>query len=338
MKKAIAFLMIFTLLFAFCACGGTTVDPTTASDEAVTPGNAAEVTPDNVTDITAQSTDEFSTSAAQNELPVLENYTLVADETKNKNNFVFTGTKEDVLTCNKAVIINSDGTTEMAFSFAEDGSAITMQSVQPGGNKYSALIEFDEQGRVTGVFNGSGTYSTYEYTDNTCLLQAFYADGVLHDQRTYFYDENDRTQRIERADSIGVYETYVYSYNEDGTTANLLVENETGKVLYEYGYDENKNLISTRIEQNGSFYALQEFTYDANGKRVTQSVRMDENASTVLDSDYAYTNEYAADGTYLGTIQTDTAIERTVASAAYGYVTTQYPHYADFINEHFMTY
>ncbi len=338
MKKAIAFLMIFTLLFVFCACGETTVEPTTASDEAVTLGNAAEVTPGNVTDITAQSADEFSTSAAQNELPVLENYTLVADETKNKNNFVFTGTKEDVLTCNKAVIINSDGTTEMSFSFAEDGSGMTMQSVQADGNKYTALIEFDEQGRVTGLFNGSGTYSTYTYTDQTCLLQAFDAEGALHDQRTYFYDENERTQRIERADEIGVYEKYLYTYNEDGTTASLHVENESGYLDYTYSYDENQNLISTRIEQNGSFYALQEFTYDANGMRVTQSVRMDENTSTVLDSDYAYANEYAADGTYLGTIQTDTAIERTVASAAYGYVTTQYPHYADFINEHFMTY
>lgn len=346
MKKTIALLMIFTLLFALCACGETSTEPTAVTDNAVTTGDVAQVTPGNVPAVTsgdaqettAQTADEFTTSAADTTLPVLENYTLVAVETENKSNFVFAGVKEAVQTCNKAVIINADGTTEMSFSFAEDGSGMTMQSLQTDGNKYTALIEFDEQGRVTGLFNGSGSYSTYEYTENTCLLTAFTADGNLQDQRTYYYDENDRTQRIERADSIGIYETYIYTYNEDGTTASLFVENETGKVLYKYGYDENKNLISVRIEQNDMFYALQEFSYDANGKRITQTVRRDETAATILDSDYSYANEYDANGTYLGTIQTDNAIDRTVASASYGYVTTQYPHYAEFIREHFMTY
>ena len=92
MKKTVAFLLTFILILSCCACGKTTqetTDPTTANSENVTPA-----------DVTQQSVsggDVVISAQGESDLPVLENYTLVAEQTDDKNNFVFVGETADTL-------------------------------------------------------------------------------------------------------------------------------------------------------------------------------------------------------------------------------------------------
>ena len=343
MKKIIAFLMIFTLLFAFCACGETTVEPTdaTADGETVTPADVSDTHSnsdgDSVTQAAAVNT--TANADASENIPVLEDYTLVAEQTKMKDNFVFTGEKEATLTCNHIVMVESDGTTEMALTFAEDGSGLTMYSLQSDGEIYTTQVEFDEEGRLTAVYNGSGSYSIYEYTADTCRLQTFDAEDALQDERTYYYDANGNTERVERGDADGIYEKYFYTYNEAGQAVQLRVENQSGYALYAHTYTENNLIQTTRIEQNGEFYILQEYTYDEHGNRATLNTYQNEDRTpNVLDVNVLYANEYSADGVYLGTVEKGVLNNKIYISVSYGYETTQYPHYAEFVDTYFMTY
>ena len=357
MKKIISLFLICVMLIAFCACGDKQVEPTDPTTEAVsqsisdgnaTDGNAtAEAeTESGTTAATDATTQQFIEVATQNvsdvaeaTLPALEDYTFVAQETKNVTNYTFEGEKKSTKTCNKIVMVNDDGATQLSVSFAEDGSGLTVFTLNPDGTKYTTLARFDRLGRLVGIFNGSGAYSDHVYgADNTCVLQAYDANGILLDYRKYYYDDNEVTYKVERGDGQDVHETYIYSNDAGGRTTSLRVENDTGYILYDYLYDEHGNAVSRRIEQNNAFYGLQLYTYDASGNRTSYSFRNDENGPHELDMTVNYNNVYDADGTYLGTAEVDSVTGEVYIAVAYDYVETQYPHYAEFLENHFMTY
>lgn len=350
MKKFISLFLVFALLTVLCACGEQNAEPTDPQQEQtqlITDSDAVTTEKQEEASLTTEAAsseknDENATTATAAELtadiPVLEDYTLVAEDTKTKNNFVFEGEKEQTQTCDKIVMVNKDGATEIAFSFAADGSALTAYTFQPDGSKYSSLIEFDKQGRLSGIFNGSGSYSIYTYADNTCVLEAYDADKTMIDKRVYYYNDKEQTERVERGDEESGTEIYMYTYNENDQLVSLRVENNTGYIVYDSSYTEDKSLKTTRIEQNNEFYALQVYTYDENGRLATYTIRNDENAEHWADVTVNYHNVYAEDGTYLGTSEVDSQSQEVYITVAYDYVQTEYPHYADFIETHYMKY
>lgn len=348
MKKIISLFLICIMMSALCACGEKQPDPTEPVTEEATQqisdGNAAD---EKITDGDATTQEpasyEFVTKApvqvTEPTIPVLEDYTFTAEKTENTKNFVFAGETAPTQTCNRIVLTNEDGATEFAVSFAEDGSALTVYSLEPGDKKFNTLAEFDEQGRLVSIKNGSGSYSVYTYTDNTCVLKAYTAEDELQDMRTYYYNANEQTERVERGDEDGVYEIYYYSYTEDGKPASLRVENQTGYVFYQYTYNENGDVDRIRIEQNNEFYCWQIYTYDENGKKDSYLYRKNENPeeSHPYDMDILYYNQYDAQGTYIGTAEVDTATNEVYLTVAYDFITTDYPHYAKFINDYYAT-
>ncbi len=354
MKKIISLFLTCLMMLAMCACGEKQPDPsdpaTQSTSQNISDGNATDgdvtdavSTPTTEPDATTQQFSEVVTQnvsdVADATLPVLEDYTFTAQETKNVTNYTFEGEKKNSKTCNKIIMVNDDGATQLSVSFAEDGSGLTVFTLNPDGTKYTTLARFDRQGRLVGIFNGSGAYTDYIYeSDNTCVMQAYDADGNLLDYRKYYYDDNEITQKVERGDGQDILETYDYVNDAGGKTTAIRIENDTGYILYEYQYDEQGNAISRRIEQNNSFYGLQLYTYDANGKRTSYSFRNDENGPHELDMTVNYNNVYAADGTYLGTAEVDSVTGEVYIAVAYDYVETQYPHYAEFLENHFMTY
>ncbi len=349
MKKVIAFLMIFALLLAFCACGETTVDPTEAvSQEAtqnISDGNVANGTiTDGDSATQEQQSYEFATSTpvqkTEPTIPVLEDYTFTAEKTDNTENFVFAGETAQTQTCNRIVLTTEKGVTEIAVSFAEDGSALTVYTLEPGDKKFNTLAEFDEQGRLVSIKNGSGSYSVYTYTDNTCVLKAYTAEGTLLDMRTYYYNEDELVERVECSDEQSIYETYYYEHTEDDKIASLRVENSSGYVLYQYTYNAAGKTDRIKIEQNNEFYCWQIYTYDENGKRDSYLYRKNENPeeSHPYDMDILYYNQYDEQGTYIGTAEVDSVTNEVYLTAAYDFITTNYPHYAEFISSHYATY
>lgn len=347
MKKYISLFLILTLLTAFCACGETVEEPTEpmqSQTQQLTDGDAAtQFAPS--TSEAAEQTAAPTTAAVQPptelpeiDIPAIEEYTLVAEETRTKSGFVFEGKKESTLTCNKIVMINKDGTTEFSISFAEDGSGLSIYTLEPDGTRYKTIAEFDRQGNLVGIFNGSGSYSSYTYADKTCVLKAYDAENTLIDMRTYYYNDKDLTERVERGDEEGVYEHYYYTYDENDRNTSLRVENDTGYILYESAYNEDGDLLSTRIEQNNEFYGLQVYTYDENGKKESYTFRNDEKAPHWADVTVYYHNVFDQDGTYLGTSEVDSQTQEVYISVAYDYVQTEYLHYAEFIKAHYMKY
>lgn len=353
MRKFISILMICTILFAFCSCNenqSETTEPLTEGDSQVvadnseiSDGNASDSDVHSATDAVQQPSEEIATLnndvLSEVTIPAVEDYTFLAEDTNNKTNFIFEGEKKSTQTCNKIIMTTPEGATQLSISFASDGSGLTVYTLEPNGDKYTTLARFDKQGRLVGVFNGSGAYSDYTYgDDNTCVLQVYDAEGVLLDHRKYYYDDNNVTQRVEIWDGQDIVETYNYVSDDSGKIVSLRVENSTGYILYEYQYAENGMVASRRIEQNDVFYALQTYTYDNNSKRLTYTIRNDEKAPHYLDKTVQYNNVYDDDGTYLGTAEVDSETGEVYIAVAYDYVETDYPHYAEFIQDHFVEY
>ena len=357
MKKLSSLIFILTIILAFCACTKMQTEQTDPSDEVISTGDTVVDESNEETDTEAtnefvsetESTDSAThpTNEAESQitdtsvsatLPIAEQYTFTAELTKNKPNFVFEGEKKQTLTCNKIIMKNKDGVTELAISFAEDGSGLTVFMLSPDGTKNTTLARFDKDGRLVGIFNGSGAYTDYTYGDHTCIQQSYDANGVQFDYRKYYYDENEITKKVERGDGTNISETYDYTVDSEGKVTSLRVKNDTGYLLYEYTYNEQGLAERRRIEENDTFYGIQLYTYDENGKRDSYSFRNDENGPHELDITVYYNNVYDADGTYLGTAEYDSETGEVYIAVAYDYVTTEYPHYSQFLEDHFMTY
>ena len=354
MKKLFSFILILSLLTAFCACNQTGVEPTDPTDAA--PEASVLQDDETVTDASAVQNDADATEIAGTEqastvakpenseryaIPDMAQLALEPDKAENKKNFTFTGEKEVVQAVCKMLVLTEDGLAQYAVDFAGDGSNLTISTLEPDGTDYHTVVEFDEQGKMIAIVNGSGNHSEYIYSENTCELRAYDADDALIDRRIYYYpnEEYRNANRVERMDENGtVLETYEHTYNEDGLELSRRVENASGYVLYNFTYNQDNKLERIRIEQNNKFYAFQIYTYDENGKRDTYLYRNDEFEDHPFDMTILYNNVYAADGTYMGCTQYDSVTDEIYISAAYEYTTTEYPHYAAFIAQHYATY
>lgn len=355
MKKIIISLLLFCLMFTLCSCGEDqqdVTDPATdsvseqteaVSDTQVTEQNVSE-TETNTADVSESSTEAQTLPENTDDLfenatiPSVESYTLTAEAVQAKANFAFKGEKKTTQTCNKIVFSNDDGITQVSFAFAEDGSGMRVVMESPDGTATETVVAFNEDGDVSDITNGSGSYSNYFYKENQTEMLAYDADGALMDRRIYYMNEKGLTERVERLEGDVVLETYVYTANELDKVQSLRVENSTGYLLYEYTYNEKGELTETRIEQNNMFYGRQVYTYDEQGNRASYTIRNLEEGEHEMDITVYYNNVYAQDGTYLGTSEVDSASGKVYISVAYDYIETQYPHYADFVKEHYATY
>ncbi|MBQ6863320.1 MAG: hypothetical protein IJO14_03680 [Clostridia bacterium] len=358
MKRIVSIFLTCIMLFVLSSCGEQVTEPTDSVNEptqqAISDGDVMQTTSEvttesasepvattaSVTELPsdAETATTVASSSEEATLPVLEEYTFVGDSTKNVANYTFEGEKIATKTCNKIIMKNDDGATQLSISFAEDGSGLTVFTLNPDGTKYTTLARFDKDGKLVGIFNGSGAYTDYTYGNNTCVQQVYDANGVQIDYRKYYYDENEITQKVERGDGTQISEVYNYTVDAEGKVVSLRVENDTGYLLYEYTYNEQGLAERRRIEENDTFYGIQLYTYDENGKRDSYSFRNDENGPHELDMTVYYNNVYDADGTYLGTAEYDSVTGEVYIAVAYDYVTTDYPHYAQFLEDHFMTY
>ncbi len=366
MKKNIVFLLLFCLLVSLCSCTQQQIEPTdavsestsesvthaddsvsSATDPETQPTDAVTTQTDSVsttenttnnTDVTTggeQSSDSLFENAT---IPAVENYTLQADEVKAKDGFVFKGEKKTTQICNKIVFSTSDGIMQVSFSFAPDGSKMRVLTEDPTGTRTQSIISFNENGDIFDITNGSGQFSNYFYRDNLVEMLAYDASGNLIDKRIYHKNANDQVEYVERSDAEGSVETYKYTLGENGLAQSLRIENETGYLLYEYTYDEYDRLICTRIEENNQFYAKQLYTYDEHNNKASYTIRNLDAGIHESDVTVLYNNVYANDGTYLGTSEVDSVSGEVYISVAYGYGETEYPHYAEFVEDHYATY
>ena len=177
------------------------------------------------------------------------------------------------------------------YVYSEDESRV--EKITKGS--YATLVEYNEDGTVaktTYVFmwNGAPDYSSdYTVTDYT------YTDGVL---TSYTETKNYNWRDPETSE-------YALSYNEDGTVAEVTVDNRK----YAYEYEDGKLVKETYSYYDQWAYPepgyvseyIKEFEYDENGNCVTETKYNAYQNPPVAQSgvDYFYDLNVEADSVYV---------------------------------------
>ncbi len=206
--------------------------------------------------------------------------------------------------CVKMVMYDEEGNVSIEeatqYEYNEEGEVLHSEQVgsysdgsvyKEVRNEYNDQISwvyYDENGEV--LFE---IISEYEYDENgNVLSKKNYHDGVLSDESIYVVVEDEWGDRAYEQMYIGYLEDgakEVYEYNEHGDNVREIAYDAEGNIVYEYryeyGYDENDNIIWEKI------YDGERLTYEATYVVIE------------TEEEYIYymssTSEYAEDGSKL---------------------------------------
>lgn len=244
------------------------------------------------------------------------------------------------------------GGVEVRYSYDEEGNRIQM-SDKTGINKYeydklnrlirkiypdgkSIEYEYDQEGNVIKVKDPSGYVTQYKYDKMNRLEEVITSDGSTR----YSYDENGNVKSIEYPNKL----KFEYEYDSRNllkglvVTARDVVRNEIDKYYtpssvieqgggtstyiykYEYGYDDNGNMIYKQepigrteykydevgrvAEVKDRFGRLTRYEYDNVGNRIKEIVEVptgisrDSLNSEGLNIRYDYGEVYSVEKTY----------------------------------------
>lgn len=244
------------------------------------------------------------------------------------------------------------GGVEVRYSYDEEGNRVQM-SDKTGINKYeydklnrlirkiypdgkSIEYEYDQEGNVIKVKDPSGYVTQYKYDKMNRLEEVITSDGSTR----YSYDENGNVKSIEYPNKL----KFEYEYDSRNllkglvVTARDVVRNEIDKYYtpssvieqgggtstyiykYEYGYDDNGNMIYKQepigrteykydevgrvAEVKDRFGRLTRYEYDNVGNRIKEIVEVptgisrDSLNSEGLNIRYDYGEVYSVEKTY----------------------------------------
>ena len=135
---------------------------------------------------------------------------------------------------------------------------VAQTTTDPKGNTTTKI--YDKAGRLHQVISGGDT-TTYEYYPNGNRMTATYPNGV---ESHYTYYSDSRLQSLAHIRGNTYISTYTYGYDGNGNMS--VIADQNGMTMYEY---DALGRLAMAEEPDGR---VVEYTYDAAGNRLTETV------------------------------------------------------------------
>ena len=211
---------------------------------------------------------------------------------------------------------------ERAVDYSYDANG-NISSVQANGQEYNYNYTSADADKIASVLVGETTIVSYEY-DGDKIEKITYANG---DEVIYTYNSLDKIEMVEyNKGDLSAFETYEYTYNDDGLLDNVLIWSMDAGYFYTYDEDENVirvdfkylddtvsphvyRTILTITEDDNSDETIG-FGYEFGNIKLDYSITSSDNATTITLENVA--NEQSPYGIFEKTTETD-ELGRTVS-------------------------
>ena len=164
---------------------------------------------------------------------------------------------------------------EEKYVYAEDGSYVVHATYS---NDDEEQTNYDTQGRKIRQHTknkNSNRESLYEYTYDT-------AGNLVHEFHRYAFEDEEGVEQA-------ITTTTSCSYNENGQLLSLKTTDKNGETTRkeEYTYDEAGHKIKEEISYDGLSWNFRTYTYDEEGKLLTEH----HNGETIDTTTYSYNDD-----------------------------------------------
>lgn len=165
----------------------------------------------------------------------------------------------------------------------EDGSMVTTASSSNGAattTKYNQDYKIQEKT----ISNSNGTEQKYMYNDDGLLVQK-YETSTDGSNTTTSYNLNGKILLTVKQDSNNAFVSKSeYEYDENGNTTSVLTYNSENKITEEVNYDDEKNKIQIKYNDDGDI--IQSNSFNKYSKQLTSFIKNEDGSSA--SSAYEY--------------------------------------------------